>query len=101
VNPNPFHDFVTYKRNSSDQTILTITDITGRNVFVQQLNGYSGKIDVSKFATGCYLAIFETENGQATIKKFIFFIISTKNIYSYNSLNLHLLKKINKILIRK
>ena len=69
--PNPVHDFVTYTQNSPDKTILTITDITGRNIFVQHLNGYSGKIDLSNFTPGWYFAIFKSTSGNVSIHKLI------------------------------
>jgi hypothetical protein len=48
---------------------LVVTDITGKNVYHESVNGQTFNIDVSDFPTGLYLVSLQTNSGQTRYTK--------------------------------
>ena len=64
--PNPAGDFLFINTNSRDCLLLSITDLTGREVM--SLNRRSDRIDISNLATGSYLLRIKEDSKILTIK---------------------------------
>jgi endonuclease I len=56
ISPNPANDFIAITNNFSGQknTLITITDISGRIIFEKELKNENETIDISTFITGSY-----------------------------------------------
>lgn len=64
LGPNPAHDHVRVELPATDGgTLLTLTDVTGREVRREQLNGTTATIDVSGEARGLYVLRLRSKEG--------------------------------------
>ena len=70
ISPNPTHDFVTVK---SDDIIkgISISDITGKQLYFVENPSQSSSLDVSGFQNGIYLIRFQLADGKLVAKKLI------------------------------
>ena len=66
--PNPAQEVVTIKFGTASSTEITITDQTGRVVFVETFTENEAKLNVESLATGVYNVIVTNENQQNTLR---------------------------------
>ncbi|MFH0864885.1 MAG: M14 family zinc carboxypeptidase [Bacteroidota bacterium] len=76
--PNPSSETteISYGLNSIHREAkFVLADITGRTVYVKNLDAYNGKIKINSFmlGTGMYQYFIEDKNGRSEIKKMIVF----------------------------
>jgi len=69
VYPNPASDFINFGSNSIEK--ITLTDVSGKVVYVGENLGSFTKLDVSKFNRGTYI-LTTVENGKEAIQKVVF-----------------------------
>lgn len=66
--PNPAQEVVTIKFGTASSTEITITDQTGRVVFVETFTENEAKLNVESLANGVYNVIVTNENQQNTLR---------------------------------
>ncbi len=71
VSPNPANDFITIRNSFSgdNNTFITITDLTGRIVFEENVKSTEEQIDISSFPNGSYLVVFRNSGRINFIQK--------------------------------
>jgi photosystem II stability/assembly factor-like uncharacterized protein len=65
VYPNPFKDYLTIEKPQAGTWVMTLRDISGRELSTQQVTANKTELDLSSFASGIYLAEFK--NGSAMV----------------------------------
>jgi glucose/arabinose dehydrogenase len=71
IYPNPSSGEVHYRLYADVPATIYIYDLSGRMILSQQVNGATGRIDISKVPAGCYFITLKTENGNAGTQKLI------------------------------
>ncbi|MGB3591262.1 MAG: T9SS type A sorting domain-containing protein [Nonlabens sp.] len=71
IYPNPATDFVTLRSDTIDLAAYTITDLSGKLLVKQAVNGTTERIDISNLSSGIYLLQIESVGGGLVTKKVI------------------------------
>lgn len=71
--PNPSAGEISWQLKTGTEVTLTINDLSGRIMFIQNLVGKSGKLDISAIKAGCYLVTVRSRHGGGVTKKLMKF----------------------------
>jgi hypothetical protein len=61
IYPNPVHDYLYMSELPNDKCILSITDVSGRELYQESVNGNSHRIDMQSYSAGTYMVRVRNE----------------------------------------
>ena len=61
IYPNPVHDYLYMSELPNDKCILSITDVSGRELYQESVNGNSHRIDMQSYSAGTYIVRVRNE----------------------------------------
>lgn len=67
--PNPAQDYLNFQSAETVKSI-TITNIQGQVIQTMDASAKTGQMEVADLPSGMYIAKFELENGEFTLKQF-------------------------------
>ena len=70
VYPNPVKSIITITTTDVDTYTLSITDLTGKILLSESLNGIENTLDVSTFSSGTYFIQLNSDNRKEVVKIF-------------------------------
>lgn len=63
IYPNPSDEFTRFEFENNGSAVMTVTDASGRVVYISQVNGNQALINTQQFANGIYCVSVQSETG--------------------------------------